>query len=65
MRGPLAAAAGRLREAESAVALANAGRDAGRAADLAMARTAQAAIFTEALLAAQRARFQEIKAVTK
>lgn len=65
MREPLAAAADRLRRSERSVALANAGRDAGRAADLAMSQTAQAAIFTEALLAAQRARFQEIKAVTK
>jgi hypothetical protein len=30
-----------------------------------MAATAQAAIFTEALLAAERARFAEIKAVAK
>jgi hypothetical protein len=30
-----------------------------------MAQTAQAAIFTEALLTAARARFAEIKAVTK
>ena len=37
----------------------------GRSADAAMAQTAQAAIFTEALLGAERARFEEIKAVTK
>jgi hypothetical protein len=30
-----------------------------------MAATAEAAIFTEALLSAERARFQEIKAVAK
>jgi hypothetical protein len=30
-----------------------------------MAETAQAAIFSEALLSAERARFEEIKAVTK
>jgi len=55
----------RLSAAQAAVARANAGGDAGRAADAAMAQTAQAAIFDEALLAATRARLAEISAVTK
>jgi hypothetical protein len=65
LRGALAQARTNLREAETAVARANAGGDAGRAADAAMARSAKAAIFTEALLAAEHARLQEIKAVTR
>ena len=55
----------RLHEAQAALADANAGKASGRSADLAMAQTARAAIFTEALLVAERARFEEIKAVTK
>lgn len=55
----------RLRDAQAAVARANAGGEAGRGADAAMAATAKAALFSEALLAAQRARFEEIKAVAK
>lgn len=55
----------RLDAAQVAVARANAGGDAGRAADSAMAQTAQAAIFDEVLLAATRARLAEIAAVTK
>ncbi|HVN68761.1 MAG TPA: hypothetical protein VMU38_03780 [Candidatus Binatia bacterium] len=54
-----------LRDAQLAVARANSGQGAGRFADAAMAKTAQAAIFTEALLAAERSRFEEIKGVTK
>jgi hypothetical protein len=54
-----------LQIAQGSVARANAGRTAGRSADSAMAQTAQAAIFTEALLAAVRSRFEEIKTVTK
>ncbi|MBV8530875.1 MAG: hypothetical protein JO104_06125 [Candidatus Eremiobacteraeota bacterium] len=65
LRDALAAARGRLREAQTAVARANSGDALGRGADSAMAQTAQAAIFTEALLAAERARFAEIKMVTK
>jgi hypothetical protein len=65
LRGPIGGAAQRLRDAEAAVARANAGGSAGRAADAAMAATADAAIFTEALIGAERARFSEIKAVTK
>lgn len=65
LRGALERAAAQLNEAQSAVARANAGRDAGRTENAAMAQTAQAAIFTEALLAAQHARLAEVKAVTK
>ncbi len=61
----LASARSRLLDAQTAIAQANAGRRAGRSADAAMAQTARAALFTEALLAAQRARFAEIKAVAK
>jgi len=55
----------RLHGAQTSVALANAGKQNGRSADAAMAAVAQAAIFTEVLLCAQRARLAEIKAVTK
>ncbi|MGA8533584.1 MAG: hypothetical protein WB615_05705 [Candidatus Tumulicola sp.] len=65
LRSALESARERLHEAQAAVARANAGGTAGRAADAAMAQTAQAAIFSEALLSAEHARFQEIKAVTK
>ena len=65
LRGAFDQAADRLSEAQRAVAAANAGGSAGRSADAAMAQTAQAAIFTEALLAAERSRFAELKAVTK
>lgn len=54
-----------LADAQAAVARANAGERAGRSADEALAATAQAAIFTEALLSAQRVRLAEIKAVAK
>jgi hypothetical protein len=47
------------------VARANVGVAAGRGADAAMAQTAQAAIFTEALLSFERARLSEVKAVTR
>jgi hypothetical protein len=65
LRDALAAAGDRLREAQASVALANSGTELGRSADAAMAQTAEAAIFTEVLLAAERARFAEIKAVAK
>jgi hypothetical protein len=65
LRNAFDEAAGRLQKAQRAVTAANAGGNAGRAADAAMAQTAQAAIFTEALLGAERARFEELKAVTK
>jgi hypothetical protein len=54
----------RLRDAQDAVASANAG-GAGRSTDGAMAQTAQAAIFTEALLGAMHARLSEVKTVTR
>jgi hypothetical protein len=65
LRAAFAGARNRLRDAQESVALANSGAGTGRAADAAMAQTAQAAIFTEALLEADRARFEEIKMVTK
>ncbi len=65
LRDALSAAHARLRDAQAAVARANSGAAPGRSADAAMAQTAQAAIFTEALLGAERARFEEIKAVAK
>jgi hypothetical protein len=65
LRDAFSTASGRLREAQSAVARANSGGEAGRSADAAMAQTAQGAIFTEVLLAAERARLEEIKAVAK
>ncbi|HEY1656336.1 MAG TPA: hypothetical protein VGF86_14630 [Candidatus Tumulicola sp.] len=65
LRAGLDAASARLSAAQSDVARANAGGEAGRAADAAMAQTAQAAIFSEALLAAEHARLAEVKAVTK
>lgn len=65
LRPALDEARTRLNAAQAAVARANAGGDAGRAADAAMAQTAQAAIFDEALLAATRARLAEVSAVTK
>lgn len=55
----------RLRDAQTTVVLANDGERNGRSADAAMAETAQAAIFTEVLLSAERARLAEIKAVAK
>ncbi len=54
----------RLRESQAAVAEANAGRPR-RSTDAAMAETARAAIFNEALLGALHARLQELKAVTR
>ena len=60
----LAGAQARVRDAQAAVARANAGH-AGRSTDAAMAQTARAAIFTEALLGAVHARLEEVKAVTR
>jgi len=65
LRDSLDEARERLHDAQARVARADAGGQAGRAADAAMAQTSQAALFTEALLAAERARFEAIKAVTK
>jgi hypothetical protein len=62
--GGLHIAAERLAQAQAAVAHANAG-DGGRTADAAMAQTAQAAIFDEALIGALHARLEEVKAATK
>jgi hypothetical protein len=64
LRDAFANARMQLRDAEAKLARANAG-GLGRSGDLAMAQTAQAAIFNEALLAAVRARFEAIKSVTK
>ena len=65
LREAIRGANDQLHDAQLSVARANSGRDGGRSADAAMAKTAQAAIFTEALLAAEKARFEEIKGVTK
>jgi hypothetical protein len=65
LRSALDGARDRLHDAQAAVARANAGGAGGRAADAAMAQTAQAAIFSEALLESEHARLAEIKAVTK
>ncbi len=65
LRDAMAQARQRLSDAQRALARANSGEQPGRSADAAMAQTAQAAIFSEALLAAERARFAEIKAVAK
>jgi hypothetical protein len=65
LQDAFAVARERLCEAQQAIAHANAGSDAGRSADSAMAQTARAALFSEALLAAEHARFEEIKTVTK
>jgi hypothetical protein len=54
----------RLHDAQAAVAAADSG-SGGRAADAAMGQVAQTAIFTEALISAEHARFEEIKAVAK
>jgi len=64
LRGGLDSAAERLARAQSEVAHANAGAG-GRFADTAMAKTARAAIFEEALLGAIHARLEEMKAVSK
>jgi hypothetical protein len=65
LKGAFEAARARLHDAQRSVASANAGGMAGRSADAAMAQTAQAAIFSEALLETERARFAEIKSVAK
>ena len=54
-----------MRAAQRTLARANSGVAAGRSVDSAMAETAQAALFTEALLSAEHARLAEIKAVVK
>jgi len=52
-----------MRDAQAALAHANAGET--HTLDGAMAETARAALFEEALLGAVRARFEEIKSVAK
>lgn len=64
LKSGLASAQERLGDAERHVASANAGAD-DRSADAAMAETARAAIFNEALLNAIHARLAELKSVTK
>lgn len=53
-----------LHAAQSAIAEANSG-GGGRSAGAALAATAEAATFAEALLAAEHARLEEIKMVTR
>lgn len=60
----LAAGRDRLHQAQAAVARANAG-DNTRSAQAAMAQAAKAAIFTEALLSAEHARFEAIKTASR
>jgi hypothetical protein len=63
LQAGLRSAQTQLAKAADAVARANAGQPG--ATDAAMAQTAQATLFDEALLSAVRARLAEIKAVTK
>ena len=65
LQAGLDAARKQLAQAQGDVARANASGSAGRAADAAMARAAEAALFTEALLSAQRARLAEIQTAAK
>ena len=64
LQAGLAGARDRLTDAQAAVAAANAGHGS-RSTDAAMAQTARAAIFSEALLNAMHSRLAEIKAVTR
>ena len=64
LQSGMAIAQARLRDAQAAVANANAGHG-GRATDAALAQSAQAAIFSEALLGAMHARLSELKSVTR
>jgi hypothetical protein len=64
LRGGLNLADRKLQSAQNEVAQAGAGH-AARATDAAMAATAQAVIFQQALLGAIHARLQELKAVSK
>jgi hypothetical protein len=65
LQGALENARSQLARAQGAVARANAGGSASRNADAAMAQTARAAIFSEALLSIERARFEAIKTVAR
>jgi hypothetical protein len=64
LRSGLQTAQRQLHDAQATVARANAG-EGSRSVDAAMAGTARAAIFQEALLGAIHARLQEIKGVTR
>ncbi|HUY40830.1 MAG TPA: hypothetical protein VMV82_04600 [Candidatus Dormibacteraeota bacterium] len=64
LRSGFAEADRQLRDAQRAVARADAGDDR-RGADAAMAAVARSVIFTEALLGATRARLQEIQTAAK
>ena len=64
LQAGVARASSQLLEAQTALARASAGAGK-RSADAAMARTAQSAIFTEALIAAIKSRFSEIKNAAK
>ncbi|HEY2475689.1 MAG TPA: hypothetical protein VGI19_12945 [Candidatus Cybelea sp.] len=61
----MAQARDELRAAQLSLARANSGQIPGRRADAAMAQTARAAIFSEALLTVAHARLAEMKAVAK
>jgi len=63
LRGALGDARAQLQDATAQIARANASGSG--ATDGAMAHTAQAALFQEALLSTVHARLEEIKAVTK
>ena len=65
LRDALDGARAQMHDAQRAIAKANSGETAGRSADGAMARTAESALFTEALLDAERARFAAIKTAVK
>ncbi|HTU80938.1 MAG TPA: hypothetical protein VMF61_02350 [Candidatus Acidoferrales bacterium] len=65
LRAADATAHAALQAAQLAVARSGAGAAAGRSADAAMANTAQAAIFSEALLGVEHARFEALQAVTR
>ena len=65
LRGAFASAQTRLQDASLAIARSGARAGGGRAADAALAHAARATVFTEALLEAERARFEQLKAVTK
>lgn len=65
LRDAFATARSQLHDAQARLAHAGAGDGPERSAELAMAQTARGAIFTEALLATVRARFEAIKSVAK
>lgn len=65
LRAAFASAQRQLAGAQTAVVRANAGAQSGRQADAAMAQTARAALFTEALIGIERSRLTALKSVTK